>query len=91
MLEQELRGKLITLLARLGDKYEQAQHPALLVTTHVDEVLALIKEAGYVKLAKDQTLPPYSGNLIDLGVRVEKARDIVLLKAGWRKVELEEK
>ncbi len=47
MTDQELRRELITLLARLGSKYDQARHPALLVTTHVDEILSLIKQAGY--------------------------------------------
>ncbi len=67
-------------------------------------VLDLIKEDGYVKLAEDQKTPQYTSDflsafdakraesnftdvLYDFGIQVTKD----LLKAGWRKIELEER
>ena len=52
------------------------------------EILALIKEAGYVKLADDQDLPqnPMSQN-ITLGRLYQRAQQ-EMLAAGFRKVEL---
>mgnify|MGYP001610465302 CR=1 FL=1 len=52
----------------------------------VDAILALVKEAGYVKLADDQTFPEIPRKDI---VHIIMERDRILLEAGWRKVELE--
>ena len=60
----------------------------------------LAKEAGYVKLAEDQTLPKWGvANYMLLGdegrraadYKAEQIREVQkdMLKAGWRKVELE--
>ncbi|KKN76875.1 hypothetical protein LCGC14_0365260 [marine sediment metagenome] len=54
--------------------------------TTVGKLIKLKEEGKLVELDDDQSLPPYSDNLIDIGVRVEKARDKTLLNANWRKV-----
>ena len=67
------------------------------VRGRVDEILALIKEAGYVRLADDQSLPALT-NIVS-GIRT-KSKDGWFLsgqclafdrmfRAGWRKLELE--
>ena len=60
----------------------------------VAQILALIREAGYVKLAKDQHLPQAPVTLIDKMVKQRLTRSPYslaqqdMLKAGWRKIEL---
>ena len=49
-----------------------------------DQILALTKEAGYVKLAEDQKLP------VHFATRDGK-REKWLREAGWRKIEVEVK
>ena len=59
-----------------------------------DQILSLIKEAGYVRLA-DQSLPPMPKFYDDWGGESAKAGYLQaqadMLKQGWCKVELEEK
>jgi len=52
------------------------------------QILTLIKEAGYVKLAENQELPPFiylSGSDFNAKSTIQQC----MLKAGFRKVELE--
>lgn len=55
-------------------------------------IIALIKEDGYVRLAKDQNLPRNRMSMASplLYATAEEARQDIL-KAGFRKVELEAK
>jgi hypothetical protein len=59
------------------------------IHTARDEILGLIKEAGYVKLAENQELPLV---LIDfeagIGANIEVTKEI-MLNAGFRKIEKE--
>ena len=51
------------------------------------QILDLIKEAGYVKLAENQELPPFiylSGSDFNAKSTIQQC----MLKAGFRKVEL---
>lgn len=69
MTEQELKGKIEHILYEcntLRISYQTAR----------DQILALIKEAGYVQLAED--LPP----------SFEVANPTNVTGTGWRKVEL---
>ena len=52
------------------------------------QILALVREAGYVKLADDQSLPYLTRDDPDLESRLNYAVD--MKRRGWRKVELEE-
>lgn len=57
-----------------------------------NQVLPFIKEAGYVRLSEDQSLPERSNQVLNAcGQYLWGYSDgqSVLLKAGWRKVELE--
>ena len=53
-----------------------------------DDLLALIKEAGYVKLAADQDCPPLpmTKTVYEIGLYEKAQQD--MLKAGFRKVKL---
>jgi len=51
-----------------------------------DQILARIREAGYVKLAEDQSLPEVI--LSTLGLRPVNNTVKILHREGWRKVEL---
>ena len=42
MTEQTLKMKIEKLLISVGQRYDNAQHPALLIHTHTDEIIALI-------------------------------------------------
>jgi hypothetical protein len=81
-MDKELREKIDDILLKHGcDRFE----------IHIarDEILALIKEAGYVKLAENQELPLV---LIDfeagIGANIEATKEI-MLNAGFRKIEKE--
>ncbi len=50
------------------------------------EILAVIKETGYVKLVDDQSLPEIPMSLRDYDGYERCKEDMV--KAGWRKVEV---
>ena len=70
-----------SLIEYLGDGYEQ---PSLDLA---GGILGLIKEAGYVKLADDQNLPVIPRGSYSNADYLRGQSD--MLKAGWRKVELE--
>jgi len=84
MTEQELRERLFKLIDT------QAYGGFLLV----DQILALIKEAGYVKLAENQSLPFRAPNCecVDCWSSIRYLHEIQdgekMLKEGWRKVEI---
>ena len=44
MSKEELTKEIDTLLIRVGKNYDTASHPALLITTHRDEILALLSK-----------------------------------------------
>lgn len=75
----ELRGKiwLIEQEVRIGNLSE---------TDATDRILVLIREAGYVKEAKDQSLPEIPMSLRDYDGYERCKQD--MLDAGWRKVKL---
>ncbi len=69
------------------------------------EILAVIKETGYVKLADDQSLPdkqfikfkaipeltmPVQKELADTAIMVYEQSQQDMLKAGWRKMEVKD-
>jgi len=99
MTEQELREKIAKYLFDIcrncntsgTEFYSQNPSQELVDTVEADcyrevsHILTLIKEAGYVKLADDQSLPekPFYP---DKSIYCETQQD--MLKAGWRKVEL---
>ncbi len=83
MTEEELREKIRTILYRSNK--EDA----------TDQILALIKQAGYIKLADDQSLPEpdieksnlsrFGKNWYTTGYMECRGE---MLKAGFRRVEL---
>ena len=73
MTEQELREKLFEAL------------PPFI---RVDKILALIKEANYVRLADDQSLPPSLAKDVLVKTLMLKPIKIGDKTYGWRKVEL---
>jgi len=89
----ELREKIVRIIGQLGDEYYIPLNASLKEVT--DQILALIKEAGYVRLSQDQSLPELnlptlSGNRsleITITSFAKKIRGD-MLKASWRKVEL---
>ena len=90
MTEQELREKIANLLYgeltyRNYLAIPEVRHNADIM---ISKVLAIIKEAGYAKLAEDQTLPPILTSIVD---SINRNTLRILLEAGWRKVELEGK
>jgi len=42
MTKQELAREIDTLLIRVGKHYDNASHPAFIITSHRDEILVLI-------------------------------------------------
>ncbi len=105
--EHKLREQIAIIIREETDEEHHQYYLKL-----ADQILALIeayyKEKGYVKLAKDQNLPPNKMvcNMRVIGeptiteqVQAEIRREIEIwveaqqdmLKAGWRKVELEVK
>ena len=79
-MDKELRDKIVKLLQETAELSYRSFLP--------DQILALIKEAGYVKLAEIQTLPFLNVRVSDATYRI--AQDD-MLSAGWRKVERETK
>jgi len=62
-------------LASEGDKAEYYRR--------ADQILAFIKQAGYVRLADDQTVPQNTSDYDDWG-----GESYNMLKSGFRRVEL---
>ena len=55
MTEQTLKMKIEKLLISVGQRYDNAQHPALLIHTHTDEIIALIlSEIDKAALTEEQ-------------------------------------
>jgi len=85
----ELREKIARTIWSDGTGDEEgfeglgAKHIVFKIT---DQILALIKEASYVKLAEDQSLP--EAVLSVLGLRTVNATVKIYQREGWRKVEL---
>ena len=86
MTEQELVKKIAQLIDKRCSETEEFYTGNSWILRYkltseelADQILALIKEAGYVKLVKDQSMPELAGY---------KVAQEELLKAGWRKVEL---
>ena len=111
----ELREKIAEALSKLRDEGTLPPYPKLGENEHsvykgmrnfwlayADEILALIKQGGYVKLNSDQSLPknPYdegevkcvggttslSYDFISIGAYKQAQED--MLKRGFRRVEL---
>ena len=94
--EQELREKIARLLfdcePRGNETWDSTTHRHFYWEL-AGQILALIKDAGYVKLAKDQRIKenPYPmGTKDDCNKRTGYFRGQAdMLNAGWRKVEVE--
>ncbi|MBA7466137.1 hypothetical protein ES707_01312 [subsurface metagenome] len=67
-------------LADLIENYEGT------ITDGVEQIITFFKEANYVRLADDQSLP--EAILSVLGLRAVNATVKILNREGWRKVEL---
>jgi len=93
----ELREKIAALdckscYSRSGIKYKPCSLGYILgkcpgYYNFTDQILALVKEAGYVRLSQDQSLPnkpPY----LTLAQGGYKQALVDICEAGWRKVEL---
>jgi len=80
----ELREKLKEIL-RLAQHQDVGEGDISFEDFWSDQILALIKEAGYVRLFPDQSLPPIPRQDI---AHIIMERDTILREAGWRKVEL---
>ncbi len=90
MTEKELKENLFGVLFPYSNMERVAGNEL------VAQILTLIKEAGYVKLADDQTLPEIPVNFYDYqDVADYRAGQYFMLKVVdgkvWRKVELEVK
>ena len=86
MKEQELRERLGKILDRyvMADMVDGRYSPK----PYVGEIITLFKEAGYVKLAEDQSQPEF---LTLGGISGQELVDETrksMLKANFRKVEL---
>ncbi len=91
--EQELIERVYNLIPQ-----EQETDDSRWVDDVVDRILALVKEAGYVKLADDQSLPrnpyPVDDNSFDGRIGYgEGQQDMLKVVDGkaWRKVIMEVK
>ena len=84
---------------KLGDRINDCVNRQSFTPTDLDQILALIKETGYVKLASDQRtplIPAYYYSVVDnqgkTNSKLKQESYAVaqqdMLKAGWRKVEL---
>ncbi len=94
-MEQELREKIESILAYsvpTENRKDWAKFASKEVLALIKEALPeLAKEAGYVKLAEDQSLPgswysagEHSGML---NLLFSNPGILILIGAGWRKVE----
>ncbi len=45
LTDKKLQSEAITLLVRVGKYYQDASHPAVLVTAHADEIISLCHQA----------------------------------------------
>ncbi len=81
MTEQKLREKIAI------DLKVNYYHRSPL--EQADQILALIKEAGYVQLAEVQTLPTndWGDTELNRGWHIAQKE---MFKAGWRKVEVKD-
>lgn len=85
MTEQELREKLfkeIPQYIRAGGSW------AISMNKLIDNTLNAFKEAGYVKLAEDQSLPSVR-NAVNKSYNDYMLGQEDMLKAGWQKVEVD--
>ena len=86
MTESELREKMAEVFrqsywfAKEHPKHKETLDISKLTFTQADQILALIKEAGYIQLADNQNLPSHLAS-----------KYIELRDEGWRKVKLEAK
>lgn len=94
MDERKLREKIAQLLQNnssniIDNIITGAGMPTKSWMEVAKQTIALIKEAGYVKLAEDQNLPEnyFPPGTIGFAMREKAEQD--MLKAGWRKVENE--
>ena len=93
-MKVELREKIAKLLYTYENQYDNLHNEDSfmrgLYLGKADRILALIKEAGYVKLAENQELPPIA-QLATFNSAVKAfcaGTQQNMLKAGFRKVEL---
>lgn len=89
-MTEKLREEIAELISRHGDGrikmvegFKVKDYTMPIEVT--DQILALIKEAGYVKLAEDQSLPEKEFISSNENYRYAEAQKD-MLKAGWRKV-----
>ena len=98
MTEQKVKTELIRILRSVRDdgwllgKYSIEDYPPN--NTYPAQILVLLKQAGYVRLAEDQSLPPNPyfdsisyPELTEKCFAYDKAKQD-MLKANFRKVEL---
>ena len=81
-MDKELRGKIADSLHRRDAmlRWQPGYY------ADADQVLALIEEAGYVRLADDQSLP--QNNYWGYGSGIYHTAQVEMYECNWRKVEL---
>lgn len=90
MNEQELREQIAEVIARRHEVSSQTEIRDLYFS-RADQILSIIKEAGYVKLADNQSLPLENSKCLlwDLYQQGWLEAQRCMRIAGWRKIEIE--